>query len=286
MPVSQIRTVPSSLRGEPAAVRRDRHRAHCAVMVGQSSPFLPGVRIPDPHCPVLPPAVRASGRLDRHRQRRRRGRRWPVPDGPSPALVTASQIRTVPSSPPLANQLPSGAIATANTVPSWRAKRAVPARWPRPRSAPSRRRRRWRASGRPVRSPPRTLGRLAGQEGRSCQVAASPTCCTIAVAARGGEPAAVRRDRHGFHPVMVAGQGGTFLRSGRVPDPHRPAVAPCGEPAAVRRGRYCDTPGRGGRAEGPGPARSGSRPRCALFRRCRRWRASCRSARSPPCSPA
>ena len=43
-------------------------------------------------------------------------------------MPSAAQIRTVPSSPPVASQVPSGAIATAPTQPSWpvRVARGVP----------------------------------------------------------------------------------------------------------------------------------------------------------------
>ena len=78
---------------------------------------------------------------------------WPVRVWRS-VPVAGSQIRTVPSPPAVASQVPSGAIATARTPPVWPVRVWRGCRWPDPRSAPCRRRRRWPASCRPGRSPP------------------------------------------------------------------------------------------------------------------------------------
>jgi hypothetical protein len=91
--------------GQPAAVRGDRHRLHAVGVAPEGAASGAGVRIPDPNRAVVagggqPAAVRG----DRHRLHAAgvagEGVRW-VP-------VTGSQIRTVPSSPPVASQLPSG----------------------------------------------------------------------------------------------------------------------------------------------------------------------------------
>ena len=87
--------------------------------------------------------------------------------------VATSQTRTVLSSPPEASQLPSGATATALTQPVWpvRAARSRPV--PRPRSAPSRPRRRWPASCHPAPPPSPHPAGVAGQAARCCPVATS-----------------------------------------------------------------------------------------------------------------
>ena len=108
---SQIRTASSELvGGEPGAVRGDRYRPHQSGHGRQAGALRAGGRVPDPDRPVIagggePGAVRG----DRHRPHRAgvagRGRRACCP-------VAASQIRTVPSEPPVASQVPSGASAT------------------------------------------------------------------------------------------------------------------------------------------------------------------------------
>ena len=55
----------------------------------------------------------------------------------------------------------------------------------------------------------------------------------VALAA-GGEPSAIRRDRHRVHRTGVADQGGALLACGHVPDPYRSIPAAGGDPGAVR----------------------------------------------------
>ena len=145
--------------GQPGAVRGDRHRPHRVGVAGEGGALLAGGRVPDPYRPSSPPAGQPGAvRGDRHRPYRAgvvgeggallAGGRVPDPyrpvvaaagqPVPSGAIATAltgpawpvraarcwpvagSQIRTVPSSPPLASQVPSGAIATAFTEPVCR----------------------------------------------------------------------------------------------------------------------------------------------------------------------
>ena len=196
-------------------------------------------------------------------------------------------------------------------------------RWPRPRSAPSRRRRRWPARCRPGRSPPPVTAPVWPVRVARCwPVAASQirtvpsslavasqvpsgaiaTAVTVAgvageggallaggrvpdphrpVVAAGGQPGAVRGDRHRRHPAGVAGEGGALLAGGRVPDPHRPVVAGGGQPGAVRGDRHRRH--RAGVAgEGGALLRRWPGPRSAPSRRRRRWPARCRPGRSPP----
>ena len=101
--------------GEPGAVRGDRHARHQPGVAGAGGALLAGGRIPDPHRPV--PACRWRARC-------RPGRSPPLVTGPAWPVraarcwpVAASQIRTVPSSPAVASQVPSGAIASALTGP-------------------------------------------------------------------------------------------------------------------------------------------------------------------------
>ena len=246
--------------------------------------------------------------------------------------MAGSQIRTVPSPPAVASQVPSGAIATAVTRPVWPVRaarcwpvagsqiRTVPSlagggqpgavrgdrhrrhragvageggallrRWPGPRSAPSRRRRRlasqvpsgaiatavtapvwpvraarcWPVAGSQIRtvpSPPAVASQVP-----SGAIATAVTCAGVAgeggallaggrvpdphrpVVAAGGQPGAVRGDRHRRHRAGVAGEGGALLAGGRVPDPHRPVVAAGGQPGAVRGDRHRRSPRRCGR---------------------------------------
>ena len=265
----------------------------------KDGPLLPGGRVPDPHRPV-PAAGGQPAAIRRHRHRRpprRCGRSGSARSRP----VAASQIRTVPSRPPEASQLPSGATATAATVPVWpvRAARSRPVA--RPRSAPSRPRCRRPASCRPAPPPPPPPCRC-GRSGRPVAARWRVPDPHRPVAAAGGQPAAIRRHRHRRHPVRVwpfraarsrrwprprsapsrpsrrrpaschpapppppspppavAGQGGPLPPGGRIPDPHRPVIAAGGEPAAVRRHRHrpprrCGRPARAGAPGQPGPA--------------------------------
>ena len=59
-----------------------------------------------------------------------------------------------------------------------------------------------------------------------------------AVAAGGGQPGAVRGDRHRLPRAGVAGEGVALGAGDRVPDPHRAVVAGGGQPGAVRGDRH------------------------------------------------
>ncbi len=310
--------------GQPAAIRRHRHRYHRAGVAGpgrpaparwphpRSAPSRPRRRRPASCHPAPPPPP-----LTRPV--------WPVRTARS-RPVAASQIRTVPSSPPEASQLPSGATATAVTAPVWpvqdgpllpggripdphrpvlaaggqpaairrhRHRRhpagvagqggPLPARWPHPRSAPSRPRRRRPASCHPAPPPPPSTAPVwPVRAARSRPVAASQI---RTVPSRRRRPASCHpAPPPPPHPAGVAGQDGPLPPGGRIPDPHRPVLAAGGQPAAIRRHRHRRSPRRRGRSGRPAPARW-PHPRSAPSRpRCRRP-ASCHPAPPPPRSP-
>ena len=168
----------------------------------------------------------------------RAARCWPV---------AGSQIRTVPSSLPLASQVPSGAIATALTgsaqpLSSWLVRTA----------------RCWPVAGSQIRTDPvRPVPPLASQV-PSGAIATAITASRVA-----GEDGALLAggrvpDPHrpvvpppplasqvpsgaiatAPHPAGVAGEDGALLAGDRVPDPHRPVVAGAGQPGAVRGDRH------------------------------------------------
>ena len=122
--------------GQPAAVRGDRHRPHPAGVAGEGVALGAGGRVPDPHRAVVagggqPAAVRG----DRHRLHAA----GVAGEGVAWVPVTGSQIRTVPSSLAVASQVPSGATATAPTLPVWpvRVWRWVPVSGSQIRTVPS-----------------------------------------------------------------------------------------------------------------------------------------------------
>ena len=160
--------------GQPAAIRRHRHRRHPAGMADQRGPFLPGGHIPDPHRASRPPEASQlpSGATATALHPPVCPSGWPV------LPVATSQIRTLVSAPPVASQLPSGATATAVTRRRGRSGRPVPARWPRPRSALSHQSCRWPASCHRAPPPPPVPRRLASQhtpQRRVGQVRQRPT---------------------------------------------------------------------------------------------------------------
>src|SRR6202035_2535474 len=63
-----------------------------------------------------------------------------------------------------------------------------------------------------------------------------------AAAVSGGEPSAVRRDRHRRDPTAMPGEAHPLPSGDGVPYPRRAVLAPGDEPSAVRRDRYREYP--------------------------------------------
>ena len=287
---SQIRTDPSppplASQVPSGATATAEHRVG---MVGEGGAQLAGGRIPDPHRP------RRRRWLARYRpgrspppSRRWRGR-WSSRAGGARSLpVSGSQIRTDPSSPALASQVPSGVKATADIR----------------RMCPVRAVSRWAAAGSQIRTDPSS--RAAGQPGAVRGDRHRPHPAGVAgeggaqlaggrvpdphrpVVAAAGQPGAVRGDRHRPHRAGVACvEGGALLAGGRVPDPHRPVVAaplasqvPSGAIATALTSRARVAAGRVGAPLAGGRVPDPHRP---VVRR--RWPARCRPGRSPPPPP-